>query len=396
MKGRTGVALLLAVLVAAALASTAGAGSASIAASGAAQATSCKGTIKLGIITPLTGDAGFLGEEQASWARLAVKRLAPQLGLEIQLLEGDMQLDNALAASLAQRYLADPRVMAILGPSTSGGATATAKTFFAARMATVNMSATNAALTKGPSPTGTPSFFRVIPDDSVQGPTDARFMIDELDAKKVVLIDAREPYSVGLTNAVQAILRKAGVTAIRESVSVEQSDFSSLVTKVPGDTDVVFAPWQQPPKVQTLAQQLVEQGKQAVVFAGDGSNDPDKFNFPGSYVSNFAGPIDQYAYNKPIIDAWRKDNPGDTLGSFGPPTYGATQVALTAIKRACTKAKNRSITRNQVLQQVRKVRIKNWILGGSFRFSTKTHDPLNAKFTIFQIQKDGSYKVVNG
>ncbi len=78
-----------------------------------------------------------------------------------------------------------------------------------------------------------------------------------------------------------------------------------------------------------------------------------------------------------------------------PPTYGAAQVALNAIKRACVKAKNGSITRNQVLQQVSKVRIKNWILGGSFRFSTKTHDPLNAKFTIFQIQKDGSYKVVN-
>ena len=395
MKGRAGLALSLAVLVAAALAATAGAGSSATQSQTATQAASCKGTIKIGIITPLTGDAGFLGQEQLSWAKLAVKRLAPQMGLKVQLLQGDMQLDNALAASLAQRYLADPRVMAILGPATSGAAGATSKTFFAAKMPTVNMSATNTALTKGPNKTGTPSFFRVVPDDSVQGPTDARFMLDELDAKKVVLVDAREPYSVGLSNAVQAVLRKAGVATIRESVSVDQSDFSSLVTKIPSDTDVVFAPFQQPPKVQTLAQQLVEQGKRAVVFAGDGANDPDKFNFPGSYVSNFAGPIDQYAYNKPIIDAWQADNPGDTLGSFGPPTYGAAQVALTAIKRACTKAKNGSITRNQVLQQVRKVRIRNWILGGNFRFSTKTHDPLNAKFVIFQIQRDGSYKVVS-
>ena len=44
--------------------------------------------------------------------------------------------------------------------------------------------------------------------------------------------------------------------------------------------------------------------------------------------------------------------------------------------------------------QVKRVRIKNWILGGSFRFSTKSNDPLNAKFYIFQIQSDGSYKLV--
>ena len=255
MKGRAGFALSLAVLVAAALAATAGAGSSATQAPAAAQAASCKGTIKIAIITPLTGDAGFLGQEQLSWAKLAVKRVAPQLGLKVQLLAGDQQLDNALAASLAQKYLADSRVMAVLGPATSGAALATTNTFFAAKMATVNMSATNVTLTKGGSAKkGSPSFFRVVPDDSVQGPTDARYMVDKLGAKKVVIVDVREPYTVGLANAAQATLRKAGVTTIRESVSIDQSDFSSLVTKIPGDTDVVFFPTQQPPKAQTFAQ----------------------------------------------------------------------------------------------------------------------------------------------
>ena len=47
-----------------------------------------------------------------------------------------------------------------------------------------------------------------------------------------------------------------------------------------------------------------------------------------------------------------------------------------------------------MLRQVKSVRIPKWILGGSFRFSTKTNDPLNAKFYIFQIQSNGSYKLV--
>ena len=47
-----------------------------------------------------------------------------------------------------------------------------------------------------------------------------------------------------------------------------------------------------------------------------------------------------------------------------------------------------------MLRQVKSVRIDPWILGGTFRFSTKSNDPLNAKFYIFQIQSNGKYKLV--
>ena len=43
---------------------------------------------------------------------------------------------------------------------------------------------------------------------------------------------------------------------------------------------------------------------------------------------------------------------------------------------------------------MKKVQIKNSILGGSFSWSRSTNDPHNAKFYIFQIQSNGSYKLV--
>jgi len=45
----------------------------------------CKKTITLPFVTPLTGGAGFLGAEQMSWAKYAVKTLAPGLGLKVKL-----------------------------------------------------------------------------------------------------------------------------------------------------------------------------------------------------------------------------------------------------------------------------------------------------------------------
>ena len=392
MKKRGLVVYALVALVMAAFASTAGAGSS---ATQKSQALSCKSTLKIAIMAPLTGDAGFLGNEQLSWAKYAVKTLASKYGLKIQLLSGDTQLSADLASSLAQKYVADPKVVAIIGPSTSGAVQATSQTLFQAGIAHISPSATRTSLTKGAAKQATPAFFRVVPDDDIQGPADARYMVDKLKVKKVVVVDSQEPYSVGLANSIQAFLRAKGVTVQRESVNTNTSDFSPIVTKVPGDADVVFFGTQQPPKAQTFAQQLIEQGKKAKLFSGDGANDPEKFKVPGSYVSNFAAPIDLFPYNKSIIAGWKKDNPGSALGSFGPPTYGAVQVAFNAIKRACDAGKGSLKERRDVVRQVKKIRVKNWILGGDFRFSTKTNDPLNGRFYIFQIQSNGSYKLVD-
>ncbi len=390
---RRGVSVIAALaVVAAALASTAGAGSTVATQS---QAVSCKGKLRLAIVAPFTGGAGFLGNEQLSWAKYAVKTLAPKYGLKIQLLRGDTPVEQgpAPAQTLAQKYVADPKVVAIVGPSTSGAVAASSSAYNAAGLAHISESATRTSLTKGKNKEGTASFFRVVPGDYIQGPSDANFMISK-GAKKVVVIDFQEPYSQGLATALEAVLKAKGVSTSRQSIGNTTTDFSSFVTKVPSDADFVFFPTQKPGDAQNFAQQLIEQGKKAKVFGGDGSNDPSQFKVPGSYVSNFAPDISSFAYNKALIAGWQKDNPGTALGSFGPPTYLAVQVALNAVKRACNAGKGTIKNRRDVVKNVKRIRVQNSILGGTFRFSTKSNDPLNAKFYIFQIQSNGSYKLV--
>jgi branched-chain amino acid transport system substrate-binding protein len=384
--------LASAVTVAAALASTAGAGSTATAQS---QALSCKSTLKIAMVAPFTGGAGFLGNEQLSWAKYAVKTLAPKYGLKISLVTGDTPVEQgaAPAQTLAQKFVADKSVVAVIGPSTSGAVAASSDTYNAAGIAHISESATRTSLTKGSPREATGSFFRVVPGDYIQGPTDAAFMISK-GAKNVVLFDFQEPYSQGLSNAAEAVLKAKGVTTSRQSVSNTTTDFSSFVTKVPSNADFVFFPTQKPGDAQNFAQQLIEQGKKAKVFGGDGSNDSTQFKVPGSFVSNFAPDISGIPADKAIIAGWQKDNPKSQLGSFGPPSYLATQVALQAIKYACAAGKGQIKDRRAVVRNVKKVRIPNSILGGSFRFSTKSNDPLNAKFYIFEIQSNGSYKLV--
>jgi branched-chain amino acid transport system substrate-binding protein len=385
MKKSIGFALV--VLVTASLAASAQ-GSTKVAASAASsQSISCKSTMTIPFLTPLTGAAGFLGTEQESWAKYAIQTLPAKYGLKVKLALGDTPVEPgpAPAQALAQKYISDKSVVAILGPSTSGDAGATAKSFFAAGLAAISPSATHTDLTIGTASDpliGTPAFFRDVPGDYIQGPTDARFMINNLKAKNVVTMDFQEPYSVGLSGAADGVLKKAGVTVTHLSAPNTTTDYSAYVTKVPNNADVVFFPTQKPGDAQTFAQQLLEQGKKAKVFGGDGSN-----------VSNFAAPISLFPYNKPIIAGWLKANPGKSVGSFGPPTYGAVQILLQAIKATCL-ADHGVIQRRDVFRHMKRVKIKNFILGGNFAFSTKTNDPLNARFYIFQIQADGSYKLV--
>ena len=392
MRRRGGIAIAFVAIVAAALASTAGAGSSAAA---QIQAIKCDSTLKIAVLTPYTGPAAFLGQDQGSWANLAAKNVGKALGLKVQIVAADSTLDPAVAATAAQKVIADSQVIGVVGPATSGAAAGVSPAFFAAKLAAVTGSASNTRLTKivgGQPKTATAAFFRVIADDSLQGSVDAKYMLNTLKVKKVAVLDAQEPYSEGLADIVEGFLKAKGVAVQRFSVTNSTTDYSAIVNKIDKDTDVAFTPFQIAANAQAVAVALREQGKKAVVFGTDGTIAPE-FKFPGSYASVFAPDLTLDPSKKALVDQWKKDNPGRTFSAFGPTSYGATEVILRAAKKACIDGKG-TITRQDVLRRIKSVKIKDWILGGSFAWSTKTNDPLYGAYWLFKIQPDGQNKQI--
>ena len=98
------------------------------------QAVNCNGTLKIGLITPLTGGAGFLGQEQLSWTQYAISTLARPLGLKVQLVRGDTPVEKGPGEGLvvAQKMIADSRLVAVIGPATSGAVASASNALFAA------------------------------------------------------------------------------------------------------------------------------------------------------------------------------------------------------------------------------------------------------------------------
>jgi branched-chain amino acid transport system substrate-binding protein len=335
-------------------------------------------------MAPITGPVAFIGTEQRDWAKFSVQEYNRRNGTKFKLIEGDTQLDPAQASTVSQQLASNTNVLGVVGPAGSQEVIAVAPNFKKVAMAYVSGSATRTTLTDG----SNPGFFRVIPNDGVQGPTTARFIRDRLKAKKVFIIDDQTAYSIPLADSVGANLKANNIAVERESVAQSVTDFSALVSKISSDTDVIYLPWQVAANGALLGQQMKEQGKKGVIVGSDGLFAPGDFAVEGSYVFAFAPDIRGLKADAAIVKAYDKKY-GKDWGTFGPPTYLAAQVLMIAIRAACLDGK---ITRAEVRAQVRTVTINPSILGSRHAFSPKG-DPLPAKFYAFQIQ-GGKYTLV--
>jgi branched-chain amino acid transport system substrate-binding protein len=370
-------ALVVAVALAAPIAGTSG----PAASSDLAECTS----VSLGFLGPLTGPAGFLGQEQLSWLKFGVQRYNAANGTNFAVAEGDTQLKAPVARTVARKFVSDSDIMAVIGGSESQAVRVSGKLFQNASLASVSGSATAVDLTKG-RPYKT--FFRVVPNDSIQGPDIVKFVSGRLKAKNVVVIDSQDDYSVPLAKGVTRGLRARGATVSRESVSADDTDFSSVVANVGSNVNVVVFATQVATAANTLSNQLREQGKKAIVFGTDGAYSPSQFKPKNGYVSVFAPDLHFDPKARAIVAAYRKFVKKDTSGAFGPATYMAGWVAMVAITKACA---DDNATRAEVVTYVRRTNVPS-IIGGKIVFDAKG-DVRGGKFVIYKIA-NGKYSPV--
>lgn len=339
----------------------------------------------VGVMGGFTGERAAIGQEELNFAKLAAALFNKQNHTKIGLVEGDIQVDPAKASTVAQQFASNSKIVAIVGPDASFAVEAAGPILTQAHVAFVSGSATRVSLTGGQYPT----FFRVVPNDGVQGPTDANFMIKSLHAKKVVLLDNQTDYSLGLNSSVAQVLQAGGVNVVRASTSPTQNDFSSLIATIGSDVNVVFLPLQVPANAQLFAQQLLQQGKHPILFGADSVFSPTDFNPEGAYASSFAPDIHDLPADASLVKAYKAAY-GNFATPFGPVVYAATNVILRAVKAACVTGVP---TRAAVLAAVHKTRIKNSILGGLFSFDSHG-EPASARFYVFKVQQ-GQYRLVH-
>ena len=370
--------------------SSSSSGGSSTAAAASGSSKSCKATIA--IEGPFTGPVAQVGLEQLHFAQLAVAMDNKANGTDVTLAQDDTQLTPSLATQKTQSIIATSAVAAV-GPAGSQEVEAVGPLFGRAGMAFISGSATLPALTTdGKNPT----FLRVVPDDDIQGPQDANYVINHLHPKAVLIIDDDEAYSQGLVSTMIPILKKAGIKVNHQTINGTDTGatlanaIQSLVTSQLNSAETVtMLPWQAAANAQAFGLAAQQQKKTTTLFGTDGTDSPSQFKIPGTYVSNFGPDIadSSSALDKSLVSGVAQYGP---YGAFGVPTYEAADVEMKAISAVCKSGGTPS--RSNVLAAIRKTNIPASAnpLGATIAFKSDG-DLVGQPGYLFKINSAGKY-----
>ncbi|HUK94483.1 MAG TPA: branched-chain amino acid ABC transporter substrate-binding protein [Gaiellaceae bacterium] len=354
------------------------------AASVSSGAVKCGSTRYIGFMAPITGPAASLGQTQVDWAKYYVRLYNKgHKKSKIKLVPEDTELGgpNGTAAAVqgAQALGSNAKVLGVVGPAGSNEVKATTGALKGAGLGFVSGSATNAAIATDGTRTG--YFFRTVPTDDDQSKSASAYIVNKLKLKRVYIIDDQEAYSIGLADSVESQLKAKGLTVGRDGVSQQLSDFTSVINKIPQNTQLVYIPWQLPPKGQAFGQQMKGLGRGSVkLMGGDGLFDP-AFSGVGSNVYDTFFPVNT---KDKRIAGFKKLHKGQTE-FFGAPTFEAVHVVSAAIDRACKDGK---ATRAEVRAQIKKTNIpvKTSLIGLPINFA-KTGNLKKHPFGVYHSSK---------
>ncbi|MGA4542244.1 branched-chain amino acid ABC transporter substrate-binding protein [Uniformispora flossi] len=328
-------------------------------------------TYTIGFQAGLSGENAQLGINEYNGAKLAVDQAnaSGKLPFKLKLEKSDDEASESKSPAAAQKLIDNSKVLAVVGPAFSGPTKASGKLYAAAKLATVSPSATNPALTD-PS-NGFTSLLRGVPNDFAQGGGMATYYAQKLKLKKVLVIDDKSEYGVGLGGVAATELKKAGVEVVTESVPKGTPDYTSAATKVKnaGVDGMVYAGYYQ--DAAPFAKKLKEQGVSIPMISGDGTNDPKFIELAGDASNNWYLTCPCTDAN---VEAATKQFTADYTKAFNtaPSTYSAESFDLTNMVIEQIKgldAAGTKITRELMLGKLKTAEYKG--LTKTFKFDEK-------------------------
>ena len=313
-----------------------------------------KGELLVYVAVPLSGFQANGGQTVLGGANLKaqqVNRTGGVAGYTLKVVGIDDESDSDVAIDVAKQIEADiaggEKVVAVIGHYNSGQTLAAMEIYKDLPILVITPTASEVSISQK----GYPNFFRVNANDTAQGQIDAKFLVDELGAKKIAVVYNDTEYGIGLKNEIARALDELSAEVVAEiQVKEGQETYTDEVKRIrEAAPDAIFyagyeieAPY--------LRADLVDAHVTVPLLASDGTFlsatiDEAGGAAEGMYLSAFA------PSPREVVDSqWVKEyqaveyrNP-DTYSING---YAAMDVIVQAI------AKANSIEPDKILQAAR-------------------------------------------
>jgi branched-chain amino acid transport system substrate-binding protein len=295
--------------------------------------------VKLGFAAPLTGPQSHYGDDMRNGLVLAIEEANAQ-NIQIdgkiakfELFTRDDQADPRTAVQVAQQIV-DGGVQGVLGHFNSGTTIPASRVYNDAGLPQIAMATSPEYTDQGYDTT-----FRMMTSDTQQGAAAGKFIVEDLGAKNIALIDDRTAYGQGLADQVAKAIEAAGgkVTA-REYTTDKANDFTAILTNIKSKApDAIFfggLDAQSGP----MRRQMVTLGIEAPLVSGEMTRSDTFLKLAGeaangTYASLAGVPLTQMAAGEKF-DADYKTRFKKDPGVYAPYAYDGAWNMIIAMKQA--------------------------------------------------------------
>ena len=347
-----------------------------------------KGTIKIAVQAPLSGEQAALGEHIKLGAQLAVEEATKPfkaLGFDLVFVPYDDQAKPEVGVANARNIVADPNVLVLVGHFNSGVALPASEVYKDAMLAMISPANTATEITDR----GYANVNRVCGRDDVQGPVGARFAAQDLKRKSVYIIHDKTLYGQGVADNFRNEANKLGLKVFGYEGTEERANFSPIITPMKAkNPDLVYfgGIYHQG---GLLLKQMREKGVNAAFMGPDGLDSSEMVKIAGSqvvgsYYTTVAGPPAAYPESAAFATKF-KQRFGKEVESFAMYGYDAALVGIKAIEQTLQTNGGKKPSRAEVSAAIRKLKDFKGVTG-SIAFDNKG-DPIKAKYFVLQFEK---------
>ncbi|MDV3429403.1 MAG: ABC transporter substrate-binding protein [Bacillota bacterium] len=259
-------------------------------------------TIKVGLDYELSGAVATYGQSLVAGIELGFEEINKNggvLGKQIEEVKSDNKSDTAESANVATKLATRDKVVAILGPATSGNTKAAAPVAIQNKVPLISASATADDVTVNSNGKVREYVFKTCFSDSFQGVIMAQFAAADLGKKSAaLLIDSTSDYSKGLAKNFKDKFTKAGGTIVTEQAyQAKDTDFKAVLTNIKGtNPDVIYLPGYYE-EVGLIVKQARSLGLNVPILGGDGYESPKLVELAGKTALNDVYYTNHYSSN---------------------------------------------------------------------------------------------------
>ncbi|CAN5745906.1 branched-chain amino acid ABC transporter substrate-binding protein [soil metagenome] len=230
-----------------------------------------KPDVTIGVFGDRTGENSNIIIPSHNAMELAVRQANEAGDLPVNLVFKALDNRNGAAdtaPAIAQQFIGDESVVAVLGGGFSGETGATGQLFSEAGLLFFSASATRPDLTDQ----GWDTFFRGLANDNDQGAAIIE-VFEELGCERIAIIDDKTQYGEGLGNVASSAAEDADMDVVLDESIEPTTDYTALVDSVvAADPEALFYSGYAA-QFQLVARQLREKGYEGIIASGDGSKE---------------------------------------------------------------------------------------------------------------------------